>query len=107
MNHYIKLKKVRKIAQQENVPVPGVNEGPARPHPPGKMNEYLVANGDGRVGEAAVPGHADLHGDRLREVVAHAVRHLHQHHGEADAQQEHPQQAPPQRAALVDRRPQS
>ena len=68
---------------------------------------YLVANGDGRVGEAGVPGDADLHGDRLGEVVAHAVRHLHQHHGEADGQQEDPEEAPPQRPVHVDRRPQT
>ena len=71
------------------------------------MHAYLVANGDGRVGEAGVPGDADLHGDRLGEVVAHPVRHLHQHHGEADRQQEDPQQAPPQRPVHVDRRPQT
>ena len=72
-----------------------------------RARSYLVANGDGRVGEAGVAGDADLHGDRLGEVVAHAVRHLHQHHGEADGQQEDPEEAPPQRPVHVDRRPQT
>ena len=68
---------------------------------------YLVANGDGRVSQAGVPGHADLHGDRLGEVVAHPVRHLHQHHSEADGQQEDPEEAPTHRPIHVDRRPQT
>ena len=75
--------------------------------PSAVMFTYLVANGDCRVGQAGVPGHADLHGDRLGEVVAHPVRHLHQHHSEANGQQEDPQEAPPQRTIHVDRRPQA
>ena len=67
----------------------------------------LVANGDCRVGQARVPGHADLHGDRLGEVMSHPVRHLHQHHSEANGQQEDPQEAPPQSAVHVDRGPQT
>ncbi len=46
----------------------------------------LVAECYGRVGEAAVPGHADLHADRLGEEVPHAVGDLGHHHREAHRQ---------------------
>ena len=55
---------------------------------------YLVANGDCRVGQTPVPGHADLDGHGLGEEVPDSVRDLGHHHREADGQQEHPQHPP-------------
>ncbi len=53
----------------------------------------LVAERDGRIGEAAVPCHADLHADRLGEEVPDAVGDLRHHDGEADGEEKHPEEA--------------
>ncbi len=51
----------------------------------GSLGTCLIAQRDGRVGEAAVPCHADLDADRLRQEMLHPVRDLGHHHCEADA----------------------
>ena len=67
-------------------------------------SSHLVAYGDGRVRERAIPGHADLHADWLGEEVTDSVRDLGHHHREAHRQQEDPEEAPAALSGLVRRR---
>ncbi len=62
---------------------------------------HLVAYRDRRVREAGVPRHADDDADRFGEVVSDSVGDLGDHDGEADREQEDPEQTAALLAVLV------